>query len=139
MTATSRGLGLLLALIAEPCAAADAAARVRFPADIPPRNDIRLDNRVPVRMRDGVTLPADVCRAVGEGRYPVVVSRTPYSPERFPTAWDAAVYSAQRGYVYVFEDIRGRHESDGRWEPFFDDEKDGYDTVEWAAKQAWSN
>ena len=51
----------------------------------------------------------------------------------------AAVYFAQRGYVFVFQDVRGRHESDGRWEPFFDDEKDGYDTVEWAAKQPWSN
>jgi putative CocE/NonD family hydrolase len=114
-------------------------ARVRFPADIPPRNDIRVDNRVPIRMRDGVTLYADVYRPVGDGRYPVIVSRTPYSTERFPTAWDAAVYIAQRGYVYVFQDIRGRHESEGRWEPFFDDEKDGYDTVEWAAKQPWSN
>ena len=134
-----RRIALLLALIAEPCAAADAAARVRFPADVPPRNDIRVDNRVPVRMRDGVTLYADVYRPVGDGRHPVVVSRTPYSTERFPTAWDAAVYIAQRGYVYVFQDIRGRHESDGRWEPFFDDEKDGYDTVEWAAKQSWSD
>ena len=69
----------------------------------------------------------------------MIVSRTPYSTERFPTAYDAAVYFSQRGYVYVFQDIRGRHESEGRWEPFFDDEKDGYDTIEWAAKQPWSN
>src|SRR5712692_2906930 len=140
---TPRRLALLLAaliLLPEPRAsAADAAAYVRFPADVSPRNDIRLDNRVPIRMRDGVTLYADVYRPVGDGRHPVVVSRTPYSTERFPSAWDAAVYIAQRGYVYVFQDIRGRHESDGRWEPFFDDEKDGYDTVEWAAKQSWSN
>jgi uncharacterized protein len=122
-----------------PSAAVADAVRVRFPAEVPPRNDIRLDNRVPVRMRDGVTLYADVYRPVGEGRHPVLVSRTPYSTERFPTAYDAAVYLAQRGYVYVFQDIRGRHESEGRWEPFFDDEKDGYDTVEWAAKQPWSN
>ena len=129
-----------LTLLPEPRSSADdAAARVRFPADVGPRNDIRVDNRVPVRMRDGVTLYADVYRPVGEGRHPVLVSRTPYSTERFPTAYDAAVYLAQRGYVYVFQDIRGRHESEGRWEPFFDDEKDGYDTVEWAAKQPWSN
>ena len=109
------------------------------PAEVPPRNDIRIDNRVPIRMRDGVILYADVYRPVGEGRYPVLVSRTPYSTERFPSAYDAAVYFARRGYVYVFQDMRGRHESDGRWEPFFDDEKDGYDTIEWAAKQPWSN
>ena len=86
-------------------------------------------------MRDGVTLYADVYRPVGDGRYPVLVSQTPYSTERFPTAYDAAVYFARRGYVYVFQDVRGRHESEGRWDPFFDDQKDGYDTIEWAAKQ----
>lgn len=143
---TPRRITLLLCALAglfvvaeRSSSANDAAARVRFPADVGPRNDIRVDNRVPVRMRDGVTLYADVYRPVGEGRHPVLVSRTPYSTERFPTAYDAAVYLAQRGYVYVFQDIRGRHESEGRWEPFFDDEKDGYDTVEWAAKQPWSN
>ena len=135
-------LAVLAALALQPgpgARAGEAAARPRFPAEVAPRNDILVDNRVPVRMRDGVTLFADVYRPVEAGRYPVVVSRTPYSTERFPTAWDAAVYLARRGYVYVFQDIRGRHESEGRWEPFFDDEKDGYDTIEWAAKQPWSN
>ena len=78
-----------------------------------PRNDILIENRVPTRMRDGVTLYADVYRPVGNGRHPVLVSRTPYSTERFPTAYEAAVYFAQRGYVYVYQDVRGRHESDG--------------------------
>jgi hypothetical protein len=132
-------LAVPLALGERPSSANDQPAAVRFPADVPPRNDVRLDNRVPVRMRDGVTLYADVYRPATEGRYPVIVSRTPYSTERFPSAYDAAVYFSQRGYVYVFQDIRGRHESEGRWEPFFDDEKDGYDTIEWAAKQPWSN
>lgn len=109
------------------------------PADVPPRNDILVDNRVAIPMRDGVILYADVYRPVEEGRYPVLVSRTPYSTERFPAAYEAGVYFSRRGYVYVFQDVRGRHESDGRWEPFFDDEKDGYDTIEWAAKQRWSN
>jgi uncharacterized protein len=108
------------------------------PVEVPPRNDIRIENRVPIRMRDGVVLYADVYRPVEEGRHPVLVSRTPYSTERFPSAYDAAVYLSRRGYVYVFQDVRGRHESDGRWEPFHDDEKDGYDTIEWAAKQPWS-
>jgi hypothetical protein len=135
---------LLLALLAsswvsEPVTSAQ-TSRAQFPpAEVPPRNDIRIENRVPVPMRDGVILYADVYRPVDEGRYPVIVSRTPYSTERFPSAYEAAVYIARRGYVYVYQDIRGRHESDGRWEPFFDDEKDGYDTIEWAAKQPWSN
>jgi putative CocE/NonD family hydrolase len=120
--------------------AAQNTARASFPpAEVPPRNDIRVDNRVAIPMRDGVILYADVYRPVGDGRFPVLVSRTPYSTERFPAAYEAGVYFSRRGYVYVFQDVRGRHESDGRWEPFFDDEKDGYDTIEWAAKQRWSN
>ena len=120
--------------------AAQVPPRASFPpAEVPPRNDIRVDNRVAIPMRDGVILYADVYRPVGDGRFPVLVSRTPYSTERFPAAYEAGVYFSRRGYVYVFQDVRGRHESDGRWEPFFDDEKDGYDTVEWAAKQRWSN
>ena len=90
-------------------------------------------------MRDGVTLYADVYRPTGNGRHPVILSITPYSTERFPTAYDAAVYFAQRGYAYVFQDVRGRHESEGVWIPFVNDEKDAYDTVEWAAKQPWSD
>ena len=134
-------LALLVLVLSpqRPQSAAQDAAGVRFPAGVPPRNDILIENRVPTRMRDGVTLYSDVYRPVGDGRHPVLVSRTPYSTERFPTAYDAAVYFAQRGYVYVYQDVRGRHESDGLWEPFFSNEKDGYDTIEWAAKQAWSD
>jgi putative CocE/NonD family hydrolase len=114
-------------------------ARVEFPGDPGPRNDFLIENRLPIPMRDGVTLYADVYRPLGEGRHPVLVSRTPYSTERFPSAYEAAVYFAQRGYVYVYQDVRGRHESDGVWEPFRNSERDGFDTIAWAAKQPWSN
>ena len=110
-----------------------------FPQTLPPRNDIRIENRVAIPMRDGVVLYADVYRPIGEGKHPVIVSRTPYSTERAPSAYSAAVYFSRRGYVYVFQDVRGRHESEGRWEPFRDDLNDGYDTIEWAAAQPWSN
>ena len=96
---------LLLPLLAptfmaeQPSSVSYAQARgpVRFPSAVAPRNDIQMQNRVPVRMRDGVTLYADVYRPLKEGRYPVIVSRTPYSTERAPSAYDAAVYFAQRG------------------------------------------
>jgi putative CocE/NonD family hydrolase len=123
-----------------PASARQNAAHMKFPpADVPQRNDIVLENRVPIPMRDGVVLYADVYRPAGNERHPVLVSRTPYSTERFPAAYEAGVYFSRRGYAYVFQDVRGRHESDGRWEPFRDDERDGYDTVEWAAKQPWSD
>jgi putative CocE/NonD family hydrolase len=115
------------------------ATAVQFPGARPPSNDIRIENRVPVPMRDGVTLYADVYRPVTDGKYPVLVSRTPYSTERAPNAYSAAVYFARRGYVFVFQDVRGRHESEGKWEPYRNEASDGYDTIEWAAKQPWSN
>jgi putative CocE/NonD family hydrolase len=46
---------------------------------------------------------------------------------------------AQQGYAVVVQDVRGRYESDGKWVPFFDEAKDGYDTIEWAAAQPFSN
>ena len=116
-----------------------AAATVEFPKPYPPTNDVRIDNLVPVPMRDGVNLYADVYRPAKPGKYPVIVARTPYSVERYPSAYEEPLFFAERGYVFVFEDVRGRHESEGKWEPFRNDIEDGYDSVEWAAKQPWSN
>ena len=124
MTSLRRATLALLSLLALACSRGAPRVRpsgrgpVRFPAAIEPRNDIRMDNRVPIRMRDGVTLYADIYRPVGEGRYPVIVSLTRYSTERFPSAYATGVYLARRGYVYVYPDVRGRHESEGVWEPF---------------------
>jgi putative CocE/NonD family hydrolase len=123
-------------------AAAAAAApgeQVRFPKAYPPTNEIVIENMTPIPMRDGVKLYADVYRPAEPGKYPVIVSRTPYSTERFPNAYAMGVFLSRRGYVYVFQDVRGRFESEGKWEPFRDDINDGYDTIEWAAKQEWSN
>jgi predicted acyl esterase len=85
MTWCRRAILLLLPLLVlvsipeRPTSAVQPAAAVTFPpADVPERNDIVLDNRVPIPMRDGVSLYADVYRPVGKERYPVIVSRTPY-------------------------------------------------------------
>jgi putative CocE/NonD family hydrolase len=119
--------------------AATLVAEVKFPKAYVPTNDVVMDNLVAVPMRDGVKLFADVYRPKEPGKYPVIVSRTPYSTERAPSAYEAPMFFAQRGYVFVFQDVRGRHESEGKWEPFRNDIEDGYDTIEWAAAQPWSN
>jgi putative CocE/NonD family hydrolase len=123
-----------------------AAQEPQFAAPAPRSNDVVVENRIPIAMRDGVVLYADVYRPAAEGRYPVIVGRTPYSIERYatavyqyPNAYEAPLFFASRGYVFVYQDIRGRYESEGKWEPFRNDIDDGYDTVEWAARQAWSN
>jgi putative CocE/NonD family hydrolase len=118
---------------------ASGAAPVAFRKIYPPANDVAVDHHIAIPMRDGVILYADIYRPVKSGAYPVLVSRTPYSTQRYPSAYEEPVFFASRGYVFVFQDVRGRHESEGKWEPFRNDKEDGYDTVEWAARQPWSN
>ncbi len=88
-----------------------------------------------VAMRDGVKLATDVYLPEGQGPWPVILTRTPYNKSRF----NQSVQWTSNGYAYVVQDCRGRFKSEGRYLPFMDDHYDGYDTVEWIAKQSWSN
>ena len=91
-----------------------------------------------IPMRDGVKLYGDVYLPRAAGRYPALIVRTPYGVQR-DGAHEALIKFAQRGYAIVMNDVRGRYESEGKWEPFRNEDKDGYDTIQWAAKQPWSN
>ena len=89
-------------------------------------------------MSDGVILYADVYLPLPAATYPTLVVRTPYGVQR-PGMHEPMVKFAQNGYAVVLQDVRGRYESEGVWEPFRDEAKDGYETIEWAAVQPWSN
>lgn len=91
-----------------------------------------------VEMRDGVSLATDVYRpSDADGPFPTLVNRTPYNKaESQPVAGTAP--AVERGYAVVHQDVRGRFASEGEWVPFFSEGRDGYDTVEWAARQDWS-
>ncbi len=95
-----------------------------------------IESGVRVEMRDGVVLIADVYRPSAEGKYPVLLERTPYN--RAGGAGDFAKM-ASHGYVVVNQDTRGRFDSQGEFYPFRYETQDGYDTIEWAAAQPWSN
>lgn len=101
-------------------------------------NDIRIERHKPVPMSDGVKLYADIYLPSAPGRYPVLVTRTPYGVQR-DGVHEMMVRFAQHGYAVVVTDVRGRYESEGKWEPFRDEAKDGYETIEWAARQPFSN
>lgn len=100
-----------------------------------PPLDVISQLKVDIQMRDGVILRADIFRPAGDGKYPVLMARTPYNKNGLHSS---AKRFAKSGYIVVCQDARGRFESDGEWESFvrFDtnDGRDGYDTVEWAAK-----
>jgi len=105
-----------------------------------PNNAIREQN-VMVPMRDGVRLAADVIRPEAPGRYPVLVTRGPYGKDGYVDNPDHSIwFFPKHGYVVVSQDCRARFASEGEgYDPLFQEIQDGYDTVEWAARQPWSN
>ena len=104
-----------------------------------PKYEVLAHKDVMVPMRDGVRLATDIYVPARngvpvEGRWPVVLSRTPYGK-----SGAAAKSYVPHGYVVVQQDTRGRGGSEGTWHWMTDDRQDGYDAVEWIAAQAWSN
>lgn len=91
-----------------------------------------------MQTRDGVTLNADIYRPKADGKFPVILMRTPYD-KSVTWAVTPAYQIAAHGYVVVIQDVRGRYTSQGEWYPFRHESADGYDTVEWAAALPWSN
>jgi putative CocE/NonD family hydrolase len=104
--------------------------------------DVKLELGSKQTMRDGTKLAADVFRPDASGRFPVIITRTPYrTVEGFQQRQnDEALFFARHGYVYIIQDCRGKNDSEGVFRPFQDDDaRDGYDTLLWASNQEWSN
>ncbi len=100
--------------------------------------EILFESSVPVKMRDGVTLRADIYRPKTDEKLPVLLTRTPYDKTRnWVTPF--AHMAAARGYVVIMQDVRGRYESEGEWYPFKHEAEDGYDTIEWAGTLPYTN
>ncbi|MBW0107060.1 CocE/NonD family hydrolase, partial [Pseudonocardia sp. KRD291] len=101
-----------------------------------------IDNAVEMTTRDGVTLVADVYRPAGDGRWPTLLHRTPYD-RTDPTLVSAIVadplWLARQGFAVVVQDVRGRFGSGGELDFAHQEHDDGYDAVEWAAAQPWSD
>jgi len=108
---------------------------------------IRVHRNIPIPMRDGIILRADIYRPNDENRHPAIVIRTPYGKSFYERSGDYFVTNdaAFHGYVVIVQDVRGRFASDGEWPDTIsvDEAKkmpegfDGYDTIEWAATQPW--
>jgi uncharacterized protein len=103
------------------------------PAQAP---DIVFERNVAMKTRDGVTLHADVYRPQADGKYPVLLQRTPYDKNN---ASSFAHNAAAHGFMVVVQDVRGRYTSEGEWYPFKHETDDGYDAIEWAAALPGSN
>jgi len=108
-----------------------------YPELSQPTMKTKTENGVKIKMRDGVELVADIVRPADDGKYPVILERTPYGREAFSKL--AGEWWARRGYAHVVQDARGRNDSGGEWTPLVNERKDGYDTIDWIAKQSWSD
>jgi putative CocE/NonD family hydrolase len=97
--------------------------------------EVVIERNVEAKMRDGVILRADIYRPKADGKFPVLLERTPYNKQ----GPDLGLRAAAQGYVVVIQDVRGRYSSEGEWYPFLNESNDGYDTVEWAASLPYSN
>src|SRR5882762_7240763 len=97
------------------------------------------ENATAIPMRDGVVLRADVLLPDEGGPFPVLVYRTPYGEKNALQEYTTFQHALERGYAVVVQDVRGRYASDGVFAPYQNEGRDGYDTIEWAAAQPWSN
>lgn len=105
-----------------------------------------------IKMRDGVELytavytPKDASK-----KYPIVIKRTPYScrpygEDAYPTKLGPSKYMMEDGYIFVYQDVRGRWMSDGEYDNMrphvadkktakdIDESSDTYDTIDWLLK-----
>ena len=108
-----------------------------------------------VRMRDGVLLATDVYFPAGyrpgtNAPLPVILERTPYGKADISRSEqiggqqgqprpDIARYFAQHGFAVVFQDCRGRYDSEGQFTKYLSEGPDGFDTMAWITAQPWCN
>lgn len=90
-----------------------------------------------IRMKDGVKLFARVVRPKENGRYPVILIRTPYKLIDFTDSIQVVPVFVRRGYIVVYNHVRGTGRSEGKWEPFKNERSDGLELIEWISGQSW--
>ncbi|MEW6723587.1 MAG: CocE/NonD family hydrolase [Bacillota bacterium] len=86
-----------------------------------------------VAMSDGIQLATDVYLP-GDGSYPVVMAMTPYGRQQMRPLAQPVV---SRGYALVVQDVRGRYDSEGEFNPIEQERQDGPETVAWLGQQPW--
>ncbi len=102
-----------------------------------PPGGIERELEVRIPMRDGVTLATNIFRPARPGKFPIILVRTPYNK-----GTDLApAYSpfVERGYVVAVQDVRGRYDSGGVFQPLKQESADTDDTLNWLGRQSWSN
>ncbi len=99
--------------------------------------DVKLNLYQKIKMSDGINLSSNIYIPTGvEKKYPTILIITPYISDENHSR---GLFFSRNGYVFITVDSRGRGNSEGEFVPFENDAKDGFDIVNWIAKQKWSN
>lgn len=104
--------------------------------------DIVVQKNILVPARDGVPLATDLYRPAAGGPFPTLLARLPYNKDLLPVLlliMPDPLRLAQAGYAVLVQDCRGCYQSGGTLAPFFQEGRDGVDTLRWAAAQPWSS
>ncbi len=122
-----------------------------------PKYNVKLEENLRITARDGTELLADIYRPNAKGRFPALLSISPYGKDilklpcpigrpsdyiRGTGGIEAGIseYFVTRGYVHVTADYRGIGHSGGEYCHFGQkQQEDGYDIIEWIANQPWCN
>jgi len=132
--------------IAQSPSASDAELRARRNAIEAELQSVAVvERKVMVTMRDGKRMQADIYRPKGDGKFPTILSRTPYNfnwwdvrlgaPRDMTTVLDAV----KRGYAYVIMNERGRYFSEGNYDILGPPTTDGEDAIKFITTKTWSN
>src|SRR6516164_11251646 len=70
------------------------------PTNAPVKYEVTVERNVAAKMRDGVTLRADIYRPQAPGKFPVLLERTPYDKR----TGEFGMRGAERGYVVIIQD-----------------------------------
>ena len=121
------------------------AAPLLFPSLLPAQEEDPLPAGVQeahfmVPMRDGVRLSVYLYIPPGKGPWPALLEQR-YANARARRTREEFARMASHGYVVALQNFRGTQLSEGRYVGYralgWGQQKDGYDTVEWLARQTW--
>jgi len=100
----------------------------------PRRYEVSVERDIVCVLRDGCTLSADVYGPPGDGRFPVLLHKTPYDKRVAEShAYAHPIWYARRGYLVFVQDVRGLGIAGGEFYPMRDEARDGSESVAWAA------
>lgn len=119
-------------------------------------DDVILHRNVMIAMRDGIHLATDIYRPALNGvpvetALPVILERTPYDKAGTPrtelsvknpvsrSRLELAIHLVRKGYIVIWQDCRGRYDSEGHFTKYLSEGEDGYDTMAWIDAQPWNN